>query len=73
MFGGRKVLVFRWLAGKNMEQWFDDFNLVEAWAGGMGFQDIHIWGRPGFTKVCKPLGFRHEFTVLSKPIIRGLN
>lgn len=70
---GRKVLVLRWLCGKNMHEWLEDFHLVEGWAMSNGFQDIHIWGRPGFSKICKPLGFRHEFTVLSKPLIRGLN
>jgi len=72
MFDGRKTLVLRWLAGKNMNQWFQDYDVLEAWAAGLGFQDVHIWGRPGFVKMCKPLGFRHEFTVISKPIMRGL-
>lgn len=68
---GRKVLVLRWLAGVNMSEWFQDWDLVESWASAQGFQDIHIWGRPGFAKACKSLGFRHEFTVCSKPLIRG--
>lgn len=70
---GKKTLVLRWLAGKDMKEWLEDFPLVEGWAISQGFQDIHIWSRPGFAKICKPLGFRHEFTVLSKPLIRGMH
>lgn len=73
MVDGRKVLVLRWLCGKNMASWMEDLNILEGWAVSNGFQDIHIWGRPGFARACKSLGFRHEFTVVSKPLIRGLN
>lgn len=70
---GRKVLVLRWLCGCDFEEIKDDFFLIENFAQNNGFQDIHIWGRKGFEKVCKPLGFEHAFTVLSKPVMRGLH
>ncbi len=69
---GRKTCVMRWLAGRNMDAWFQDFATLENFAFHNGFQAIHIWGRKGWERACKSLGFTHEFTVLGKPIIRGL-
>lgn len=70
---GRRTLVLRWLCGKNMKEWLEDISLIEAWAQSNGFQNVHIWGRPGWIRVCESLGYKHEFTVLSKPLKRGLN
>lgn len=72
-FDGRKTLVLRWLCGKDRENWFQDLDLVEAWAISNGYHTMHVWGRPGWKKVMKPLAYKHEFTVLSKPLIRGLH
>lgn len=69
---GRKALVVRWLCGVNRDAWLPDTEFLENWAATNGFQNVQIWGRPGWVKVCKSLGYKHEFTVLSKPLIRGL-
>lgn len=70
---GRKALVIRWLCGKNLKEWLPDLEYLEDWAMANGFQAMQVWGRPGWVRVLKPLGYKHEFTVLSKPLIRGLN
>jgi hypothetical protein len=70
---GRKALVIRWLAGKEMDNWLGDLEWIENYAVNDGYHVVHIWGRPGWQKVCKPLGYKHEFTVISKPLIRGMN
>lgn len=70
---GRQILVLRWLAGKNMEEWLQDISVVEAFAAANGFHAVQIWGRPGWIKAMKPLGYKHEFAVVSKPLIRGLH
>lgn len=73
MVGGRQTLILRWLCGKNLDQWLQDIEMIEGWAIANGYQSIHIWGRAGWQKVCKPLGYTHEFTIIGKPLIRGLH
>ena len=73
ILGGMKTLVLRWLCGKDMSEWIEDYPVLETFAAANGFSQVNIWGRKGFEKICKPLGFEHAFTVLSKPIIRGLH
>lgn len=69
---GRRAFVIRWLTGKDMNEWIEDLEYIENWASSNGYQSVHIWGRPGWQRVCKPLGYKHEFTVMSKPLMRGL-
>jgi len=70
---GRRALVVRWLCGRNMAEWIGDLSYLENWAAQNGFQSLQIWGRKGWIRACKSLGYKNEFTVLSKPLLRGLN
>ena len=70
---GKKILVLRWMSGKCVDEWIEDQDLFEGLAFSNGFQGIQIWGRPAWVKKLKPLGFTHEFTVVGKPLMRGLH
>jgi hypothetical protein len=72
-YGGQKTLVLRWLAGHASEDWIDYLDYLENWAATNGYHRVEAWGRKGFEKVLRPYGYRHEFTVIGKPLARRLN
>lgn len=71
--GGKPVLVVHWCAGINMDSWISDLPLLEDLAHTMGFSQIQIWGRKGWEKKLRPLGYMHEFTVVSKLLKKEIN
>jgi len=71
--GGMLTLVIMWAAGKNMRDWIHDISIIENIARDRGFVQLQIWGRKGFEKMLKSEGYRHEFTVIGKPLHYGVN
>ncbi len=67
------MLVLRMLAGVDIDECLPDMALIESWAIGKGFHSLQVWGRKGWEKKLKPLGFRHEYTILSKVLDKGLH
>lgn len=63
---GKNVLILRWASGKNMDEWFFDIGLLENWAKEKGFDEIEVWGRRGWERKLRPLGYTHRFTVISR-------
>lgn len=73
MFGTKPILVCRWASGENVEEMLPDFGILEAWAKEKGFHKVQIWGRKGWEKLFRPLGYTHEFTVIGRIIDRGIH
>lgn len=67
------TLVIRWLTAADLDQCFLDFGLVERWALHNGYKRIQVWGRRGWERKLKPLGFTHGFTVMNKFLEQGLH
>jgi hypothetical protein len=73
MIGAKPVLVVRWMCAESLEDKLPDFGLLEYWAREQGFHRLQIWGRKGWERKLKPLGYRHEFVVLTKDVDRGIH
>jgi hypothetical protein len=69
----KSTLVVRWAAGKDMDEWFGDLGLLEAWAKANGFYKIQVWGRRGWERKLRPLGYTHEFSVVGRLLDRGVH
>jgi len=67
------MLVLRMLAGVDIDECLPDMAMIENWATNKGFHSLQIWGRKGWERKLKPLGFRHEYTILSKVLDKGLH
>ena len=67
------TLVIRWLTAVDLNDCMIDFALIENWAHTQGFQRLQVWGRRGWERKLRPLGFVHNFTVLDKFISQGLH
>jgi hypothetical protein len=72
-FGGRLTLVIRWLSGKNVDNWVQDIGVIEYWAKDKGFADLQIWGRRGWERKLRPLGYKHVFTAIGRNLERGMH
>lgn len=70
---GIPTLVLRWLTAANFEECAPDLALVERWAYHQGYKRLQAWGRHGWERKLKPLGFVHSFTVMDKFIEQGLH
>lgn len=73
MLEGIPTLVLRWMTALRFEDCAQDFGLLENWAFKAGYQRLQVWGRKGWEKKLRPLGFAHNFTVMDKFITRGLH
>lgn len=71
--GAFKTLICRWAAGREMERWLDEIEILETIAAREGYHKVEAWGRPGWVKALKPYGYQLEFVVVSKIIQRGMN
>jgi hypothetical protein len=69
-YGGRRTLVLRWLCGTLVEAWEDILTALEEWAYHNHFEYIEAWGRKGWDKVLRPMGYSHQFTIVGKTLIR---
>jgi hypothetical protein len=70
---GIPTLVIRWLTSTGLEQILEDFDLLENWAKNQGFTRIQVWGRRGWERRLRTLGFVHNATILDKFITQGLH
>lgn len=41
---------------------------AEEYAKHIGCKYVTVWGRPGWTKKMKPLGYSHTYTVMTKEV-----
>ena len=48
-------------------------NLIETWAKGLGATGFVIWGRWGWEKLLRPLGFKFETAVFRRTFTERLN
>lgn len=55
---------------KNMLRYL---NLIENWAKGLGATGFVIWGRWGWEKLLRPLGFKFETAVFRRTFTERLN
>lgn len=62
---GVRALEF-WLAGGELGEILDGLTQVEAWARLSGCHQMHINGRPGWSRVLRDRGFDHWQTVTRK-------
>jgi len=70
---GRMVLVLRWLGGTQLDIWLDDLGIIERWAMIQGFERVEVWGRPGWSKILAPHGYKESFRVLTKSVDIGVH
>ena len=57
------------LAGEDMDQWFDELiNTLEYFARQNVCTHIEAYGRRGWVKQSKHLGFKESYTIVSKEI-----
>ena len=74
LLANEMTLVVRWASGLGViEDMLPDFGLLENWAKTNGYHEIQIWGRKGWEKLFRPLGYKHDFTVISRVIDRGIH
>src|SRR5690606_31342744 len=74
ILGKTRTCVVRWLAGIEVELWSQELEaLIENWAKHHECLAIQVWGRKGWERVCKPLGYSHSFTVLHKRLDLGVH
>jgi hypothetical protein len=69
----RRVLVIRWLTAVNIETHLQDLHILEDWAKRNGYEDMQIWGREGWKRKMRSLGYEPEFTVVRKDLTRGIH
>lgn len=61
------------LSGEGMDHWKHFEPAIEAWARGMNCDYIDALTRPGMARAAKDLGYRHQYTVLRKPVDKELH
>jgi hypothetical protein len=67
------TLVLRWCTAENLEDKVFDLGLVELWAFKQGYRRLQVWGRRGWERKLRALGFTHSFSVMDKFIEQGLH
>jgi hypothetical protein len=73
VLGNHKVLVVRWMGGRDIDQWLHDMAVIERWAKINNFVRVEIWGRPGWSKKFAPYGYREDYRVIGKQIEKELH
>lgn len=73
LIGGEPACVLRWAGGYAVKDLTFDIGFIEAWAKARGISSIHIWGRRGWEKLFKPLGYKHNFSVLTKSLVERIH
>lgn len=73
MLEGSPVLVLRMMAGVNVDECLPDLAILERWAINQGFHTLEVWGREGWKRKLRPLGFHYEYTILRKVLDKGLH
>lgn len=60
---------FVWgFGGKNMSEWFDTHQRLEAWAKEVGCKAVSFFGRQGWERVMRPSGYKRRMVVLRKEL-----
>lgn len=67
------TLVLRWCTAENLGDKLIDLGLIELWAFKNGYRRLQAWGRRGWERKLRALGFNHSFTVMDKFIQQGLH
>lgn len=73
LIGGEPSCVLRWAGGHRVKDLTFDVGFIEAWAKARGISHIQIWGRRGWERLFKPLGYKHDFCVLSKSLVERIH
>lgn len=73
MLGGHKILIVRWMGGRNIDQWLNDMGVIERWAKVNSFVRVEIWGRPGWSRKFAPFGYREDYRVIGKQLDKELH
>jgi hypothetical protein len=60
------LLSIRWLVGDEPEKWVDQIENIERWAARNGYKGLEVWGRTGWAKLLRPMGYREKFRILHK-------
>jgi hypothetical protein len=67
-----KRLVVDYLGGVDMDRWVHYTKFMEDFAAAHGCTEIEAWCRKGFTKKLKQHGFREQYSIMLKPVMRNL-
>lgn len=59
----KRLLIFA-LAGQGFDNWKHHFKTIKAWARENGCESCEIYGRPGWERKLKPMGFKKISTIL---------
>lgn len=70
---GVDTLVIRMATGSRVDEMLPDFALLEQWAVKAGYTQIQVWGRLGWIRKLRPLGFRFGHVCLTKELDRGIH
>lgn len=73
LIGKDPTLIVRWATIKGLNAHLQDIGLLERWAMDNGFSKLQVWGRPGFSRILKPLGFSKKFEVTERTLDRGVH
>ena len=64
----KRTCRIRYIAGKHMNEFIDDFSLFESWAQAGGADDIELVGRKGWCKILGKLNFSGGDIVMNKKL-----
>lgn len=67
------TLVLRMYAGAEVEENIPHLAVVEQWAVQNGYSAIQVWGRLGWRKKLRPLGYKTDYLVMSKSLKKELH
>ncbi len=67
-FPRKKVLRLVFTAGERFEDWLHLFDEIKNFAKHHGCESVEGYGRPGWEKKSKPLGFQKIHTIFTLPL-----
>lgn len=73
LFEGQPTCVLRWAGGEGVKELTFDIGFIESWARSRGITSMKIWGRRGWERLFKPLGYTHEYSVLQKTLVERIH
>ena len=70
-FPHKKICFIMFTGGVNVDEWCTDQTLsaIESWAKENGASTMQVFGRKGWIKKLKPLGFKEKYWVLTKELL----
>lgn len=68
--GGFRTFVIRWCGGSKIDEWLEDIKELEHLAEVDNCHKVEVWGRPGWIKRLHRFGYRPEFYVISKVLVK---